>query len=133
MLLQVPFFFAFYNALLYAIELRHAPFICWDQPILWDIRGICDLSVYDPSYVTPILMGVSMFYQQKMTPTTVADPTQAKIMQFMPLIFLIFFLNAPAGLVLYWLVNNVLSIVQQVWVNHTRALEDAKVEAVSKG
>lgn len=133
MLLQVPFFFAFYNALLYAIELRHAPFICWDQPILWDIRGICDLSVYDPSYVTPILMGVSMFYQQKLTPTTVADPTQAKIMQFMPLIFLIFFLNAPAGLVLYWLVNNVLSIVQQVWVNHTRALEDAKVEAVSKG
>jgi YidC/Oxa1 family membrane protein insertase len=74
-----------------------------------------------------------MFYQQKLTPTTIADPTQAKIMQFMPLIFLIFFLNAPAGLVLYWLVNNVLSIVQQVWVNHTRALEDARVEAVSKG
>jgi YidC/Oxa1 family membrane protein insertase len=133
MLLQVPFFFAFYNALLYAIELRHAPFICWDQPILGGIRGICDLSVYDPSYVTPILMGVSMFFQQKMTPTTVADPMQAKIMQFMPLIFLIFFLNAPAGLVLYWLVNNVLSIVQQVWVNRMRSLEDAKVEAVSKG
>jgi YidC/Oxa1 family membrane protein insertase len=133
MLLQVPFFFAFYNALLYAIELRHAPFICWDQPIFGGIRGICDLSVYDPSYVTPILMGVSMFFQQKMTPTTVADPMQAKIMQFMPLIFLIFFLNAPAGLVLYWLVNNVLSIVQQVWVNRMRSLEDAKVEAISKG
>jgi YidC/Oxa1 family membrane protein insertase len=124
MLIQIPFFFAFYNALLYSIELRHAPFICWETTLFWVGRGICDLSVYDPSYITPVLMGVTMFLQQKMTPT-VGDPTQAKIMQFMPLIFLFFFLNAPAGLVIYWLMNNVLSIAQQVFVNRARQLEAA--------
>ena len=71
-----------------------------EQEVLWGFRGICDLSVYDPSYITPVLMGASMFWQQSMTPT-VGDPTQAKIMKFMPLIFLFFFLNAPAGLVVY--------------------------------
>lgn len=120
MLLQVPVFFAFYNALLYAVELRHAPFICWDTPIWWIGRGICDLSIYDPSYITPALMGVSMFIQQKMTPT-VGDPTQAKIMQFMPLMFLMFFIKAPAGLVVYWLVNNVLGIAQQSYINRKYA------------
>ena len=129
MILQIPFFFAFYNALLYSIELRHAPFICWENEVLWGFRGICDLSVYDPSYITPVLMGASMFWQQSMTPT-VGDPTQAKIMKFMPLIFLFFFLNAPAGLVVYWLINNVLSIVQQMWTN--RAREEASAGAVSK-
>lgn len=129
MLLQIPFFFAFYNALLYSIELRHAPFICWEQPVFWVGRGICDLSVQDPSYITPVLMGISMFVQQKMTPTT-GDPTQAKVMQFMPLLFLFFFLKAPAGLVVYWLINNVLSIVQQQMVNRSRRLETAaKAEA----
>ena len=98
MVLQIPVFFAFYNALLYSIELRHAPFICWDTELWWIGRGICDLSIYDPSYITPVLMGVTMFIQQKMTPTT-GDPMQAKIMQFMPLMFLVFFLKAPAGLV----------------------------------
>jgi YidC/Oxa1 family membrane protein insertase len=73
-------------------------------------------------------MGVTMFLQQKMTPV-VGDPTQAKIMQFMPLIFLFFFLNAPAGLVIYWLMNNILSIVQQLVVNRSRQLEAAKAEA----
>lgn len=131
MILQIPFFFAFYNALLYSIELRHAPFICWESEVLWGFRGICDLSVYDPSYITPVLMGASMFWQQSMTPT-VGDPTQAKIMKFMPLIFLFFFLNAPAGLVVYWLVNNVLSIVQQMWTNRARGLEEASAGAVSK-
>lgn len=126
MILQIPFFFAFYNALLYSIELRHAPFICWEQEVLWGFRGICDLSVYDPSYITPVLMGASMFWQQSMTPT-VGDPTQAKIMKFMPLIFLFFFLNAPAGLVVYWLINNVLSIMQQMWTNRARGLEEASV------
>lgn len=130
MILQIPFFFAFYNALLYSIELRHAPFICWENEVLWGFRGICDLSVYDPSYITPVLMGASMFWQQSMTPT-VGDPTQAKIMKFMPLIFLFFFLNAPAGLVVYWLVNNVLSVVQQIWTNRARGLEEA-AGAVSK-
>ena len=131
MILQIPFFFAFYNALLYSIELRHAPFICWENEVLWGFRGICDLSVYDPSYITPVLMGASMFWQQSMTPT-VGDPTQAKIMKFMPLIFLFFFLNAPAGLVVYWLINNVLSVVQQIWTNRARGLEEASAGAVSK-
>ncbi|MGQ4810288.1 Membrane protein insertase YidC [Candidatus Entotheonellaceae bacterium PAL068K] len=132
MLLQIPFFFAFYNALLYSFELRHAPFICWRPDLFWIHRGICDLSAYDPSYITPLLMGASMFLQQRMTPTT-GDPTQAKIMQFMPLIFLFFFLWAPAGLVLYWLVNNVLSIAQQLLVNRSGSQEAITAGAASKG
>jgi len=132
MVLQIPVFFAFYNALLYAIELRHAPFVCWETELWWIGRGICDLSVYDPSYVTPVLMGITMFVQQKMTPTT-GDPTQAKVMQFMPLIFLMFFLKAPAGLVIYWLVNNVLSIAQQLLINRTYNPTMAKPAVVSKG
>jgi len=132
MVLQIPVFFAFYNALLYAIELRHAPFVCWETELWWIGRGICDLSVYDPSYVTPVLMGITMFVQQKMTPTT-GDPTQAKVMQFMPLIFLMFFLKAPAGLVIYWLVNNVLSIAQQLLINRTYNPNMVKPAVVSKG
>jgi YidC/Oxa1 family membrane protein insertase len=132
MVLQIPVFFAFYNALLYAIELRHAPFICWNTELWWIGRGICDLSVYDPSYVTPVLMGITMFIQQKMTPTT-GDPAQAKIMQFMPLMFLMFFLKAPAGLVIYWLVNNLLSIAQQLFINRTNAPDMAKTAVTSKG
>ena len=132
MVLQIPVFFAFYNALLYSIELRNAPFICWDTELWWISRGICDLSVYDPSYITPVLMGVTMFIQQKMTPVT-GDPMQAKIMQFMPLMFLVFFLNAPAGLVVYWLVNNVLSIAQQMIINRTYAPDVTKTAVTSKG
>jgi len=131
MLIQVPFFFAFYNALLYSTEMRHAPFICWQPDLFWVGRGICDLSTHDPSYITPVLMGVTMFIQQKMTPVA-GDPTQAKIMQFMPLMFLFFFLKAPAGLVIYWLVNNVLSIAQQLVVNRTYQPQTAKAEAASK-
>lgn len=132
MLLQIPFFFAFYNALLYSIELRHAPFVCWETELFWVGRGICDLSVHDPSYITPILMGASMFWQQKMTPTA-GDPTQAKMMQFMPLIFLFFFLKAPAGLVIYWFTNNLLGIAQQLLVNRRRHQEEAQAKAASKG
>lgn len=132
MVLQIPVFFAFYNALLYAIELRNAPFVCWQTEVWWIGRGICDLSVYDPSYITPVLMGVTMFVQQKLTPMA-GDPMQVKIMQFMPLIFLIFFLNAPAGLVIYWLVNNILSIAQQMLVNRSAALPEAGTTALSKG
>ncbi len=131
MLLQIPFFFAFYNALLYSIELRHAPFICWESTLFWVGRGICDLSTHDPSYITPLLMGASMFLQQRMTPVTTADPMQAKMMQFMPLMFLFFFLWAPAGLVIYWLVNNLLSIAQQTLINRTGNEETEKAEAVS--
>ena len=102
MLLQIPVFFALYKALLNSIELRHAPFMFWIQ----------DLSEKDPCYVTPIIMGATMFLQQKMTPAA-GDPNQQKMMMFMPIIFTFLFLNFPSGLVLYWLVNNVLTIGQQ--------------------
>ncbi len=102
MLLQIPVFFALYKALLNSIELRHAPFVFWIQ----------DLSEKDPCYITPIIMGATMFLQQKMTPVA-GDPNQQKMMMFMPLIFTFMFLNFPSGLVLYWLVNNVLTIGQQ--------------------
>ncbi len=102
---QIPVFFGLYRGLMVAIELRHAPFFWWIQ----------DLAAKDPYYVTPILMGVTMFLQQKMSPTT-GDAMQAKMMLFMPIIFTFMFLNFPAGLVLYWLVNNILSIAQQYMV-----------------
>jgi YidC/Oxa1 family membrane protein insertase len=107
LLLQIPVFFALYRVLLDSIELRHASFISF-----W----INDLSGKDPTYISPLLMGASMFIQQKMTPTT-GDPTQAKMMLFMPVIFTFMFLNFPSGLVIYWLVNNVLSIGQQIYIN----------------
>jgi YidC/Oxa1 family membrane protein insertase len=106
-LLQIPVFIALYNVLQNSIELRHANFISF-----W----INDLSALDPTYISPILMGASMFYQQKMTPST-ADPAQAKMMLMMPVIFTFMFLSFPSGLVLYWLVNNVLSIAQQLYIN----------------
>ncbi len=106
MLIQIPVFFGLYKTLLYAIELRHAPFFWWIQ----------DLSAKDPYYITPIIMGATMFVQQKMTPTA-GDPTQQKIMLFLPIIFTFLFLNFPSGLVIYWLFNNILSIGQQYYVN----------------
>ena len=102
---QIPVFFALYRALMVAIELRHAPFFGW----------IVDLSAKDPYYITPLIMGATMFLQQKMTPST-GDAMQAKMMLFMPIIFTFMFLNFPSGLVLYWLVNNLLSIGQQYMV-----------------
>jgi YidC/Oxa1 family membrane protein insertase len=106
MLIQIPVFFGLYKALLYAIELRHAPFYWW----------IHDLSAADPYYITPIIMGGTMFIQQKMTPSP-GDPMQAKIMLWMPVIFTFMFLNFPSGLVIYWLFNNVISIGQQYYIN----------------
>ncbi len=106
MLVQIPVFFGLYKALLYAIELRHAPFFWWIQ----------DLSAKDPYYITPLVMGATMFIQQKMTPTG-GDPMQAKIMLFMPVIFTFMFLNFPSGLVIYWLLNNIISIGQQLYIN----------------
>jgi YidC/Oxa1 family membrane protein insertase len=106
MLVQIPVFFALYKALMFSIELRHAPFMLW----------ITDLSAKDPYYVTPIIMGATMFIQQKMTPSTM-DPTQAKMMLAMPIVFTFMFLNFPSGLVIYWLVNNVLTIAQQAYIN----------------
>jgi YidC/Oxa1 family membrane protein insertase len=110
MLLQIPVFFALYQALMGAVELRHAPFIS-TLPFT-DIVWLADLSAKDPFYITPIVMGATMFLQQKMTPAP-GDPMQAKIMMFLPIIFTFLFLSFPAGLVIYWLVNNVLSIFQQ--------------------
>ena len=101
-LVQIPVFIALYWVLLAAIELRHAPFVLW----------IHDLAALDPYFVLPILMTVTMVLQTRMNPTP-PDPVQAKVMQFMPFIFSIFFFFFPAGLVLYWLVNNILSILQQ--------------------
>jgi YidC/Oxa1 family membrane protein insertase len=121
MVLQIPVFFALYKVLMDSIELRQAPFIFWVQDLaapdylvrfpegfsLFGIEGIGPL---------PILMGASMVIQQKMTPT-MGDPTQAKIMMLMPIFFTFLFISFPSGLVLYWLVNNVLSIVQQIYIN----------------
>lgn len=109
---QIPVFIGLYQALLNSIELRHAAFITHVPftNILW----LADLSAKDPFYVTPLLMGLSMFVQQKLSPP-VGDPTQQKVMMFLPLIFTVMFLNFPAGLVIYWLCNNVLSIGQQWW------------------
>ena len=112
-LIQIPVFIALYWVLLESVELRQAPFALW----------IRDLSIPDPFYVLPILMGASMFGQQLLNPTP-PDPIQAKIMMALPVVFTVFFLWFPAGLVLYWLANNVLSITQQ-WLI-TRKIEAAK-------
>jgi YidC/Oxa1 family membrane protein insertase len=109
-LVQMPVFLALYWVLMESVELRQAPLFLW----------IDDLSVKDPLFVLPLLMGVSMYIQQSLNPTP-PDPMQAKIMKYMPVAFTFFFLWFPAGLVLYWVVNNVLSIAQQ-WVI-TRAIE----------
>ena len=103
LLIQMPIFLALYYMLMGSIELRHAPFALW----------IHDLSAQDPYYILPILMGVTMFFIQKMSPTTVTDPMQQKIMTFMPVIFTVFFLWFPSGLVLYYIVSNLVTIIQQ--------------------
>ncbi len=103
-LIQIPVFIALYWVLLESVEMRNAPFALWIQ----------NLSEQDPYYILPILMGSTMFIQQKLNPAPV-DPVQQKIFQFMPLVFTIFFLFFPSGLVLYWVVNNSLSIIQQ-WI-----------------
>ena len=108
MIVQIPVFFGLYRALMYSIELRHAPFYFW----------ITDLSAKDPYYVTPIIMGATMFIQQKMTPTNM-DPIQAKMMLALPIVFTFMFLNFPSGLVIYWLINTVLTIAQQMYINKT--------------
>ncbi|HAS6349998.1 TPA: membrane protein insertase YidC [Vibrio vulnificus] len=103
LILQMPIFIALYWALMESVELRHSPFFLW----------IHDLSAQDPYYILPLLMGGSMFLIQKMSPTTVTDPMQQKIMTFMPVMFTFFFLWFPSGLVLYWLVSNIVTLIQQ--------------------
>ena len=107
MLVQIPFFIALYYVLIGAVELRQAPFIFW----------IHDLSVKDPYYILPILMGIAAFIQQKLSPPASPDPAQAKMMMLMPVMFTIFFLSFPAGLVLYWMTNNCLQVLQQWHIN----------------
>jgi YidC/Oxa1 family membrane protein insertase len=119
MVIQIPVFFALYSLLGYAIELRHAPFLLWITDLAAPDRlpiGVPIPYVGEGIPVLTLLMGASMFIQQKMTPTT-GDPTQAKIMLFLPVVFTFMFINFAAGLVLYWLVNNVLSIGQQYYIN----------------
>ncbi len=106
MLIQIPVFIALYNALQNAIEMRHAPFFWW----------IKDLCAKDPIYITPLIMGATMVLQQKMTPTS-ADPAQAKMFMLMPIMFTFLFLSFPSGLVIYWLINNILSIAHQYYLN----------------
>jgi len=113
-LIQIPVFIALYWVLLGSVEMRHAPFALW----------ITDLSAIDPYYVLPILMGLTMIIQTKLNPTP-PDPIQAKVMQIMPIVFSIFFFFFPAGLVLYWLVNNILSIAQQWYINRATELASA--------
>ena len=115
LLLQLPILWGFYNLLVNAIELRHAPFGFW----------ITDLSKKDPYYITPIVMGITMLIQQAMTGSAIPDPTQRKIMMAMPVMFTWFFKDLPSGLVLYWLVNNILGIGQQYLINRHVAREDS--------
>ena len=123
LVLQIPFFFALYKVLLMSIELRHAPFMLWINDLAAPDRlwvGF-DIPFLHGIPVLTLLMGASMYLQQKMTPTT-ADPTQARIMQMLPIIFTFMFINFASGLVLYWFVNNLLSILQQQLINRqTRA------------
>ncbi len=115
LLLQLPILWGFYNLLVNAIELRHAPFVLW----------ITDLSKKDPYYITPIVMGITMLIQQAMTGSAIPDPTQRKIMMAMPVMFTWFFKDLPSGLVLYWLVNNILGIAQQYLINRQVSREDS--------
>ena len=122
MVLQIPVFFALYRMLNGAIELRHEPFMLWINDLTAPDRlhiGF-DIPYLGGLPVMTILMGISMFIQQKMTPSS-GDPKQEQIMLLMPVVFTVFFVNFPSGLVLYWLVNNVLSIAQQYWVNRQAA------------
>jgi YidC/Oxa1 family membrane protein insertase len=112
-LVQIPVFIALYWVLLGSVEMRHAPWLGWIQ----------DLSAKDPYFILPIIMGASMLIQMKLNPTP-PDPIQAKVMMGMPIIFTFMFLWFPSGLVLYWVVNNILSIAQQWQI--TRMIESAK-------
>ncbi len=122
MLLQIPIFFAIYRVLLNAVELQGAPWMLW----------ITDLSLKDPLFVLPLLMGASMWYQQRITPNTMTDPMQQKIFQWLPVVMTIFFVTFPAGLVLYWLVNNIFTIAQQFVINNAYEKHKAAKAAAQK-
>ena len=118
LLVQMPFFLAFYWVLIESVEMRQAPFMLW----------INDLSVRDPFFVLPVLMGGAMLLQTRLNPAP-PDPMQARVMQLMPLIFTVLFAFFPAGLVLYWLTNTLLSMLQQWRINTVVARENTPKEA----
>jgi YidC/Oxa1 family membrane protein insertase len=127
MVAQIPIFYALYLALSVSVDLQNAAFLCFGHIFGVDV-WICDLASQDPTYVLPILMGVTMFVQQRMTPT-MADPRQARMMLLMPVVFTFMFLNLPSGLVLYWTVSNILQIAQQYYMDRpkqARAAREAK-------
>ncbi|MDD5405908.1 MAG: membrane protein insertase YidC [Sulfurovaceae bacterium] len=120
LLMQIPIFFALYRVLLNADELQGAPWILW----------IHDLSKMDPYYILPLVMGATMWYQQRITPSNFTDPLQEKIFKFFPIMMTFFFVTFPSGLVLYWLTNNILSIGQQYYVNKAYAKhKQAEIDA----
>jgi YidC/Oxa1 family membrane protein insertase len=122
LLLQIPVFFALYRVLLNAVELQGAPWMLWIE----------DLALMDPYFILPVLMGASMWFQQKITPTNFTDPLQEKIFKWFPIIMTVFFIYFPAGLVLYWLVNNLFTIAQQYFINHMYAKHKAAAVAAHK-
>jgi YidC/Oxa1 family membrane protein insertase len=130
MVVQVPIFYALYDALAVSVDLQNAAFICFGRIFGFDF-WICDLARHDPTYILPILMGVSMFVQQKMTPV-MGDPRQAKMMLFMPVIFTFMFFNLPSGLVLYWTLSNVLQIAQQKYMERMGKAEKVPARTTKK-
>jgi YidC/Oxa1 family membrane protein insertase len=121
MIIQIPVFIALYWTLLESVELRQAPFMLW----------IKDLSLRDPLFILPVIMAATMYFQQKLNPAPV-DPIQAKVFQFLPLIFGVFFAFFPAGLVLYWVVNNSLSIAQQYYITRHVLADNSHKSAAAK-
>ena len=119
LLLQIPVFFALYRVLLNAVELEGAPWILWIE----------NLAMMDPYYVLPVLMGVSMWFQQRITPSNFQDPLQEKIFKWFPVLMTVFFVYFPSGLVLYWLVNNLFTIAQQYYINRMYAKQKANAIA----
>jgi YidC/Oxa1 family membrane protein insertase len=130
MVVQIPIFYALYVALSVAVELQSQPFICFGRLFGVDL-WICDLAAHDPTYILPLLMGLSMFIQQKMTPV-MGDPRQAKMMLFMPILFTFMFLNLPSGLVLYWTLSNVLQIAQQKYMQRTTSHLEKRAQLPKK-
>jgi YidC/Oxa1 family membrane protein insertase len=130
MVVQIPIFYALYVALSVSVELQNQPFICFGRFFGVDL-WICDLASQDPTYVLPLLMGASMFVQQKMTPV-MGDPRQAKMMLLMPVVFTFMFLNLPSGLVLYWTLSNVLQIAQQKYMERRGKTEKVPLRAPKK-
>jgi YidC/Oxa1 family membrane protein insertase len=116
MIIQIPVFFAFYQVLLESVEMRQAPFALWIQ----------DLSSRDPYFILPAIMAGAMFTQYKLNPQTAVDPVQQKVFMFMPLVMSFTFAFFPAGLVLYWVTNTLLSILQQWNINRRIAAADKK-------